>query len=346
MTGLLATLTAFGQTPMGVLIAAAILDYWVGDPWRWPHPVQGMGAMIQVGCRLSWQTFKSPAVLKGAGVGLATLVVLVSAGLGGSIVFLGQTLHPLLGWGLSVILLASCFAGRSLRAAAADVLRPLQSGDMAGARSQLKRYVGRDTDHLSQPEILRAVLETVAENTTDGVMAPLFYGILGVMLGALLEVPLPGGGAVPLALAYKAVSTLDSMVGYRTSPYIDLGWFSARLDDGLTWLPCRLTVMTLGCLTGKLVPVWQLCRAEADKDPSPNSGWSECAYAAILEVQLGGLNTYKGVVKFKPFLGKPRRPITPERIDLALRLMRNSVIVWLVLAIALWFLLPERFWLA
>ena len=226
-----------------------------------------------------------------------------------------------MGTSVEIIILASCFAGRSLHQAAVEVLQPLRAGDLNAARAKLDSYVGRDTQNLSRTEILRAVLETVAENTTDGVTAPLFYAILGMAL--------PGVGSVPLAIGYKAASTLDSMVGYRREPYTDLGWFSARLEDRLTWLPCRLTVLTIALLSGKPKQVWDLCRRDGIKDPSPNSGWSECAYAAALGVQLGGTNYYGGVVKEKPLLGDRDNEITTETVDLALGIMRNCCLLWL-----------------
>ncbi|MBV8884568.1 MAG: cobalamin biosynthesis protein CobD, partial [Chroococcidiopsidaceae cyanobacterium CP_BM_RX_35] len=210
--------------------------------------------------------------------------------------------------------------------AAQEVLQLLIAKQLPEARVTLSRYVGRDTENLSEPEILRAVLETVAENATDGVMAPLFYALVGAFLPVI--------GCVPLALAYKAASTLDSMVGYKEAPYTDWGWFSARLEDRLTWLPCRLTVMTLALLSGKPRQVWQICRRDAIKDPSPNSGWSECAYAAVLDVQLGGMNWYRGVLKHKPLLGNPICPITPEQVYQALQLTRYCFLIWLGVALA------------
>ena len=225
---------------------------------------------------------------------------------------------------LEVILLASCFAGRSLRRAAEDVLKPIGLGDIERARDRLSLYVGRDTKLLSESAILRAILETVAENTVDGVTAPLFYAILGAFL--------PGIGSVPLALGYKAASTLDSMIGYRHEPYQDIGWFSAQLEDRLTWLPCRLTVLTLAILSRKPRQVLSLCRRDALLDSSPNSGWSEGIYAAILGIQLGGVNTYQGVVKEKPLLGEPLNPITPAKIEQALSLTRYCCLIWLAIA--------------
>jgi adenosylcobinamide-phosphate synthase len=310
-----------------VLIAAACLDFIVGDPWGWPHPVQGMGIVIQHYCNWIWGWVKRPFSLRLAGIVLALGLVLGSAFAAWLTVHFAYQIWTPAGWVTEVVLLASCFAGRSLRAAAEDVLQHLQDGSIEKARAALSQYVGRDTAELSEPEILRAVLETVAENATDGVMAPLFYALLGVGF--------PAVGAVPLAIAYKAASTLDSMVGYRDEPYADIGWFSAHLDDVLTWLPCRLNVLTLGAISGKLQAVWRLCRRDAAKDPSPNSGWSECAYAAILRVQLGGLNSYKGTLKFKPLLGRPYQPITLERIHFALRLTRNCFVAWVAIATAL-----------
>ncbi|WP_404790731.1 adenosylcobinamide-phosphate synthase CbiB [Altericista sp. CCNU0014] len=326
IAGLFAAVKPLANVQAVLLICAAFLDFILGDPWGWPHPVRVMGAAIQYFCNWSWRWFKRPLALRLAGIVLALGLVLGSALAARSIVDIAYQVWTPAGWGVEVILLASCFAGRSLRTAAEDVLKALKTDSIEEARAVLSRYVGRDTAELSESEILRAILETVAENATDGVMAPLFYALLGLAW--------PVVGMVPLAIAYKAASTLDSMVGYRHEPYIHIGWFSAKLDDVLTWLPCRLNVLTLGAISGKLQAVWQLCWRDAAKDPSPNSGWSECAYAAILDVQLGGLNSYQGVIKFKPLLGRPYRPITQERIEYALRLTRNCFVVWVAFSIA------------
>lgn len=311
-----------------VLGLAAGLDYLIGDPWDWWHPVQGMGWAIANSTHLSLQGLKQPWALRLAGVGLGLGLILGSGILGWAIVTLATWIHLWVGILMEVILLASCFAARSLRDAATEVLQPLQAGDLIEARSRLSRYVGRDTEQLPETEILRAVLETVTENATDGVMAPLFYALLGAML--------PGVGSVPLALAYKAASTLDSMVGYRAEPYTHLGWFSAKTDDLFTWIPCRLTVFTLALLSGKPLQVWRICERDAPQDPSPNSGWSECAYAAILGVQVGGMNWYKGVAKPKPLLGDAIAPITADHIYQALRLTRWNFLLWLGMAGSSW----------
>ncbi len=318
-----------------VLLLAAALDYIIGDPWNWPHPVRVMGWVISHFTEFAIKHWKSPVERRWAGIVLGVGLI-IGSGLAGWLMVRGASwVHPLVGVAVAGILLASCFAGRSLRTAAVDVLQPLTTGQFAQARSNLSQYVGRDTEKLAEPEILRAVLETVTENATDGVIAPLFYAIVGAFL--------PGVGSVPLALAYKAASTLDSMVGYRREPYTHLGWFSAKLEDLLTWLPCRLTVITLALLSGKPPEVWRLCLRDANKDPSPNSGWSECAYAAILGVQLGGTNWYQGVAKHKPLLGNPVHPITPEKIYQALQLTRYCFLIWLGIGICA---LQQRFAIA
>jgi len=330
-----------------VLLAAAGLDFVLGDPWCLPHPVQAMGKVIDLYSQMMFRLPLKGWTMRAGGVGLACVLI------GGSGLLSGYGL-----WALGLIsirlqvviagvLLASCFAGRSLRRAAEDVMQYLPSenwvgtsdeidetDDLVKARSQLAMYVGRDTHQLSAAEIRRAVLETVSENGIDGVLAPLFYALLGLWLGAwfapktegLIGVVLP----VSMAIAYKAASTLDSMVGYREPPYTDLGWFSAKLEDVLTWFPCRCSVMTIALLSGRPWQVLQLCWRDANADPSPNAGWSECAYAAALGVQLGGPNTYRGKVTKKPFLGDANRPITSAVINQALSLTRRSFLIGLV----------------
>jgi len=322
------------MTSIIILTIAAILDFLIGDPWGWPHPVQVMGWVISRFTKLALPICQHSITQRIAGIFLGMMLIIGSGCIGWLIIQLASWLHPLLAIVIESIILASCFALKSLRNAATDVLQPLIAGNLSAARQALSNYVGRDTQNLSEAEILRAVLETVTENATDGVMAPLFYAIVGACISNL--------GAVPLALAYKASSTLDSMVGYKAAPYTYLGWFSARLEDYLTWLPCRLTVMTLALLSGKPLLVWRICRRDAILDPSPNSGWSECAYAAILGVQMGGTNWYRGVAKEKPLLGDAIYPITPTSIHQALQLTRYCFLLWLGIAIAILFLLPNR----
>ncbi len=308
------------------LSAASGLDFILGDPWSLPHPVQFMGHYIQGYQRLLVARVKSPTGQRLLGVLLMLSLVSLSMAMSWGAIAFAARLHPWLGQGLAIVLLASCFAGRSLRHAADDVLKPLEAGDLEGARDRLKLYVGRDTENLSAIEIQRALFETATENAVDGVLAPLFFAIIGGTITPL--------GPVPLALGYKALSTLDSMVGYREMPYRHVGWCSAKTEDIATWLPCRLAVLSIALWSGQPRQVLRLCRRDAHLDPSPNAGWSECAYAAALDVQVGGENLYRGVVKEKPLLGEDLQPLTAERVEQAFRLTRRCFLSWLGLAIA------------
>jgi adenosylcobinamide-phosphate synthase len=303
---------------VATLIIASTIDYIIGDPWGWPHPVMLMGWAIAHGKNMILRHIKTANGQKIAGALLAILII-GGSGLGSwGLVYLAFYLNYWLGFILQCILLASCFAGKSLQDAAIAVLQPLEAGDIAQARTALSLYVGRDTANLDRTEILRAVFETVAENATDGIIAPLFYAAIG---------------GLPLAIAYKASSTLDSTIGYRESPFTYLGWFSAKLEDILTWLPCRYTVISIAMLSGHPWQVWQICCRDAPKDPSPNSGWSECAYAAALGVQVGGESTYKGIAKYKPLLGNATQSIQIETIKQATYLMQISMLLLLAIAI-------------
>ncbi|WP_017304312.1 adenosylcobinamide-phosphate synthase CbiB [Spirulina subsalsa] len=305
-----------------LVCAAAFWDYLIGDPWSFPHPVQLMGWIIKQLSQIILKQFNSKTARKLAGVFLGLILIIGTGFLTWLGLYFIEKINPILAALLQIILLASCFAGRSLRRAAEEVLTPLSRGDIELARAKLGLYVGRDTAQLSAPEILRAVLETIAENATDGVTAPLFYALLGIFI--------PTVGTVPFCMAYKAASTLDSMIGYLREPYRDLGWFSAQLEDRLTWLPCRLTVLTIALFSTRPCYILTICRRDAIQDPSPNSGWSECVYAATLGVQLGGINSYQGEVKEKPLLGEAIKPITPEIIHQALGLMRWCFLGWLI----------------
>lgn len=317
-----------------ILGFAALLDYGIGDPREWLHPVQVIGWVIDFFTQWILRGWQQKWQRRLAGITLGLTVIFGSGAIAWGLLQLLQDLHPLLASISAVILLASCFAGKSLRLAAQQVLIPLKEGDLNEARKQLSQFVGRDTEILSEEEILRATLESVAENTIDGVTAPLFYAIIGIFFFNI--------NGVAFAIAYKAASTLDSMIGYLREPYTDIGWFSAKLEDYLTWLPCRLTVCTLAFLSGKPKQVLQICRRDAPQDPSLNSGWSEAVYAAILGVQLGGMNTYQGVPKWKPLLGDPCVSLTPEIVEKAFGLTRSCFLLWL--AIAFWALGLKIFW--
>ncbi|GKW49944.1 adenosylcobinamide-phosphate synthase CbiB [Halomonas sp. NCCP-2165] len=318
---------------LGLVLLAIALDLIIGDPRALPHPVVGMGAVI---ARLerAWNRGSARARrLRGAL--MCALVVLGTYALAWGGLALLASLHPGLAWLAELWLLASCLAIKGLRDAAREIAAPLARGELPEARRALAMVVGRDTAHLDEAEISRGAVETVAENTVDGITAPLCFALLG---------------GAPLALAYKAINTLDSMVGYRDERYADFGWASARLDDVANWLPARLTALTLwlGALfmkglgsgematRGALAATWR----EAPRHPSPNSGWPEAMVANLLGVQLGGTNHYRGQVSERARLGTPRRPLAAGHIAATLRLMHGG---WLgfVLLMAAVILLKE-----
>ncbi|MEO0803162.1 MAG: adenosylcobinamide-phosphate synthase CbiB [Cyanobacteria bacterium J06642_2] len=301
--------------PSGLVWGGAfLLDRLIADPWDWFHPVQAMGWTIASGTQLLLQIARSPRTQR-LGGGLLTLLLLVGSYLyaAGAIAACDRV-HAWLGMSARVILTASCLGARSLHLAALSVLEPLERGHFEEARTMLGRYVGRDTDALDEREICRATIETVAENTPDGATAPLLFAAIG---------------GAPLAFAYKALSTLDSMVGYHRQPYTHFGTIPARLEDAMTWLPCRLTVFTLALHRDRPFEFWRRCHIDARRDPSPNSGWSEAAFAWSLGVRLGGTNLYRGVPRIKPYLGPGKSPLTPATVRASLKLMQQTYWTWM-----------------
>ncbi|MDD2336272.1 MAG: adenosylcobinamide-phosphate synthase CbiB [Geobacteraceae bacterium] len=300
-----------------LLVAAVALDLLLGDP-RWlPHPVVGIGRMISTLEKILRRLIRNERL---GGV----LLLVSTVGATSLITYLllkgASAASPYLGSALVLILVWTCLAARSLHSESKLVADRLIAGDLEEARQYLSRIVGRDTDDLDEPEIWRALVETVAENTSDGIIAPLFYLMIG--------------GPV-LGLAYKAVNTLDSMVGYRNERYLRFGWASARFDDLANWLPARLS----GLLMAVAAPFFGLSASKAftmiirdgGNHSSPNSGIPEAATAGALGVQLGGTNRYFGKPLEKPTIGDPLRDLSGESYQGAIRLMYGSMALMLVL---------------
>jgi adenosylcobinamide-phosphate synthase len=208
-------------------------------------------------------------------------------------------------------------AGRALGAAAGEVAHALERDDLSAARAALPTLVGRDPTGLDEKEIARAAVESVAENTVDAVVAPALWGALG---------------GAPAAFGYRAVNTLDAMVGYRDDRFSRFGWASARLDDVANWIPARATAIAVGVSRpGAAGAVWRVVRRDARRHPSPNAGVAEAAFAAALGLRLGGRNRYGTVVEVRAQLGEGRSPETDD-IHRAVELSRD---VSRVLAMAL-----------
>lgn len=294
----------------GLLAAALALDLMLGDPRWYPHPVVMIGRMIS--CLERWLR-RSAWDGYGGGLGLCLLTVGGTVGAGWGLLRCGRLLHPTLEAAMALLIAWNCLALRSLHRESALVARALQRGDLAQARHFLSYIVGRDTQCLDETAIWRATIETVAENSSDGVIAPLFWLAVGGPLAAL---------------GYKAASTLDSMVGYRDERYQRLGWASARLDDLLNLLPARLTALlmvTAAPLVGlSATGSWRIWRRDRRHHPSPNSGHPEAAAAGALGVQLGGPSHYHGILKQKPTLGDPLHPCNADAYQGMIRLLYGT----------------------
>ncbi|WP_368257799.1 adenosylcobinamide-phosphate synthase CbiB, partial [Citrobacter sp. RTP31023st1_F3_RTP31023_210422] len=237
---------------------------------------------------------------------------------------LAQSIHPWFGWVVEVWMIFTVLAGRCLANAALDVERPLRANNLAESREKLSWIVGRDTSQLQPKQINRAVVETVAENTVDGIIAPLFFLLLG---------------GAPLAMAYKAVNTLDSMVGYKHEKYRAIGMVSARLDDVANFIPARLSWLLLGVAAFLCrqdgVRALQLGWRDRYNHSSPNCAWSEAAVAGALGIRLGGPNDYFGERVEKPWIGDQQRDISVDDISQTIRLMWVASTLALALFIAL-----------
>jgi len=328
--------TASGTLGLWLLVALACgLDRLVGDPHGLLHPVQVMGGVI-TGLRTGAERWASdhPGRLRLAG-GLITLVLVGGSAAAGACLEALARRWPLLGIPLLLIGLGSALAGRSLEQAVWTVLAALEgkgSGRLEEARLRLAWIVGRDVEGLEESGILRALGETAAENGVDGLFGPLFWMLVGAVLGAV-----GGPGPLTLAWAYKASSTLDSMLGYRRGRLRWLGTAGARLDDLLTWLPCRLVALSLPPLAGAaLVESWRRFRRalrEGAPDPSPNAGVSQAAYALAAGVRLGGVNHYGGIAKAKPVLAAHCPVADREGVERILGLSRRLEICWLAVSL-------------
>jgi adenosylcobinamide-phosphate synthase len=301
------------------LIAGFVLDLLLGDP-RWlPHPVRVIGRMAQ------WAEPRCRRLMANeylAGAAFALAVVTAAGGTVWFVIWGLQQLHPVLAALGMVYFMYAGLAMGELAAEATAVWRLLRGGDIGPARRQLSRIVGRDTEHLEEPGIVRATVETVAESTVDGILAPMFFAAVA---------------GAPGLWAYKAINTLDSMVGHHEVPYTRFGWAAARLDDVANFVPARLSLLLFGLgawfVGGAPGRCWWIGWRDGGKHPSPNSGIAEAAMAGALGVRLGGKNTYDGVENVRPYLGDPLQPLETSCIPQAVRVMYATSAAGLLLCL-------------
>jgi adenosylcobinamide-phosphate synthase len=294
---------------------AYMIDLLVGDPPQWPHPVKWIGSMISF-FEKRWNQGKQRRL---KGLLMLFIVLLIPFGIVLMIIIIGYKIHPLVGIIIESVIIATTIAQRSLKEASLEVYQPLKKGDLVEARRKLSYIVGRDTDFLEEGEIARGAIETVAENTSDGVTAPMFWAFIG---------------GAPLAMLYRATNTCDSMVGHLNDRYQEFGWASAKWDDVMNWIPSRLTgiIMLIGNPPDSMRyrNAWEILFRDARKHPSPNSGWGEAAVASILGIQLGGTNYYKGMVSNRAIMGDYIHPIQVEHIIRANTILNRTVMLFLL----------------
>lgn len=309
------------MTVVYAALCGFVIDLLLGDPAWMPHPVVFMGRCISALEKLLRRIFpKTPKGELAGGVILAAVLPLGTLALTGLCVWGLGLIHPALSFALQVLWCWQALAAKGLRQESENVRRALVTGTLDDARKAVSRIVGRDTAALSREGVIRAAVETVAENFSDGVVAPLFWMLLG---------------GAPLALAYKAVNTMDSMVGYKNDRYLYFGRAAAKLDDAANWLPSRLAALLLvaaapltGQNAGRAFAIW---RRDRRKHASPNSAQTESAMAGALGVRLAGPASYFGKIHQKPWIGDDTRPIEPEDITRAGRMLYAGSVLALLL---------------
>ncbi len=304
------------------LLLAIIIDLIIGDPRSIPHPVVIIGKFISKLEAVFFSFVNNDGAKKIAGIVLVLIVVFTTYFISSQLINLGFIINFYLGIVINIWLLSTTIAIKGLRKAGLKIYYYLKDDNINQARTAVAEIVGRDTDKMKGNDIVRAAVETIAENTSDGIIAPIFFYLIG---------------GTPLALAYKAVNTLDSMLGYKNEKYRHFGWSAARFDDLVNFLPARLTGIGF-CIAalvtrGDWKKGWQIMIRDAGKHPSWNAGYPEAAVAGSMGVSLGGLNYYHGKPAFRAYLGDKNRELLVKDIKLVIRLMSWNVFLIISLLI-------------
>ena len=308
---------------MIIAVVAFLIDALIGDPRSRFHPVVIIGIFILVLEKFLRRDGDGyiKKICKG---GLLVAVVLaVTYGIGLAVVYLLSLSGSLtLNIFFQAIVLSLMITPRSLSEAGKEIYNFLDAGNLAMARYKVGWIVGRDTDYLNEAEVVRATVETVSENTVDGIISPLFYFAVG---------------GLPLAIAYRAVNTMDSMLGYKNEKYLYFGRVAARMDDVANFIPARITAI-LFLLSALILNLdfknaFMMMKRDASKHPSPNGGYAEATVAGALNIQLGGINSYFGVPHFRAYMGDPIELLRPQHILSAIRMMYTATVIFLCFSI-------------
>lgn len=311
------------------IIIAVFLDFLIGDPYWFPHPVIYIGKLISVLEKRTRAWAKGEKALRICG----GVIVLVVAGicflLPYSILKLVSPV-PVLHHIINILMLWTTLAARSLHKEAGKVYTALNNKDIEDARLKLSYIVGRDTKTLSEAEIIRADVETVAENTSDGIIAPLIFAMVG---------------GAPLAMLYKGINTMDSMLGYMNEKYRYIGFFPAKTDDLFNLIPARFSGVLLSLsapvIGGNIIQSLKIMIRDRKNHKSPNCGYPEAAAAGAMRVQLGGTNSYFGEMMYKPTLGDKHQELKPIYIIQVIKLMYSAELIALTVYAALMLLLKQ-----
>ncbi len=300
--------------PIQILLAL-LLDFLLGDPRWFPHPVKGIG-WLALTIEGPLRSRFSP---RNAGIIAVILVVVISTVVVWLACAVATAIHPLAGDLVSIFILFTCFAMQDLRRHALAVYYSLKAGDLTLARAEVAKLVGRDTADLDETGITRATVESVAENSVDGVTAPLLFAFIA---------------GAPGAIFYKAVNTLDSTYGYQNDRYLQFGWAAAKFDDWINFFPARITALLvplaawLSGLNG--LQAWRIFLRDRHNHPSPNGGQTESVFAGALGLKLGGVNYYGGEQSSRPTMGDNGQPLRPIHIKQAILLMVVTSLVVVV----------------
>ena len=306
----------FMNTPVASVLFAVVLDVIVGDPKSLWHPVMGIGKLIHALERKLYEKEDTPAIRKKKGILLVILACISVTAFVYSILALAFSVSYWLYFILCVYLLWTGLAGRTLKLEGLKVYHALAQNQLKEARGRLSMLVSRQTELMSEEEVIKATVETVSENTSDGIVAPLFFGVLFGPCGMWL---------------YKTVNTMDSMVGYKNERYLDFGWCAAKTDDVLNFIPARLTswfILFSAPLEGRpFKKAAEVYRRYRNCHESPNAGHPESAAAGVLGISLGGDAIYFGQTVCKSALGEMDQEPEPSDIVKTVRMMERAYIM-------------------